>query len=110
MNARIKPQIIEQDGKPAFVVIPYLDWVSINKQAVTDELIPHSIISRIVKEQITPLKAWREHLGHTQADLAAKLNITQSAYAQIEASRRPQKATKRKIADALGISLEQLDI
>ncbi len=73
-------------------------------------LIPHSIISRIVNEQITPLKAWREHLGHTQADIAAKLNITQFAYAQIEASKRPQKANKRKIADALGISLEQLDI
>ena len=73
-------------------------------------LIPHSITSRIVNEQITPLKAWREHLGHTQADIAAKLDITQSAYAQIEASKRPQKANKRKIADALGISLEQLDI
>ena len=73
-------------------------------------LIPHSIISRIVNEQVTPLKAWREHLGHTQADIAAKLNFTQSAYAQIEASKHPQKATKRKIADALGISLEQLDI
>ena len=110
MNARIKPQIIEQDGKPAFVVIPYDEWVSLNKEAVTEHLIPHGVMSRIVKEEMTAIKAWREHLGHTQIDIANKLAISQSAYAQIEASKRPQKATKRKIADALGIRLEQLDI
>lgn len=110
MNAPIKPQIIEQNGIPAFVVIPYTDWMSITNQRIEDTLIPHSIMSRIINENISPIRAWREHLNHTQTDLANQLGISQSAYAQIEAAKRPQKVTKQKIAQALGIRLAQLDI
>jgi transcriptional regulator with XRE-family HTH domain len=44
----------------------------------------------------------------TQADMAERMGITQAGYAQIEAAKRPRKATLQKAALALGISVEQL--
>jgi transcriptional regulator with XRE-family HTH domain len=54
------------------------------------------------------LQAWREYLMLTQADMAECMGITQAGYAQIEAAKRPRKATLQKAAEALGITLEQL--
>jgi len=54
------------------------------------------------------LQAWREYLMLTQTDMAERMGISQSGYAQIEAAKRPRKATLQKAADALGITLEQL--
>ena len=54
------------------------------------------------------LQAWREYLMLTQAEMAARMGITQAGYAQIEAAKRPRKATLQKAAEALGITLEQL--
>ena len=50
-----------------------------------------------------------EHLGLTQADVAERLGISQSAYAQQESSSRLRKASREKIAGALGIEAAQLD-
>jgi len=44
----------------------------------------------------------------TQAEMTARMGITQAGYAQIEAAKRPRKATLQKAAEALGITLEQL--
>jgi transcriptional regulator with XRE-family HTH domain len=44
----------------------------------------------------------------TQSEMAERMGITQAGYAQIEAAKRPRKATLEKAAIALGISLEQL--
>ena len=45
----------------------------------------------------------------TQAELAARLGISQSAYAQQESSERLRKSSLERIAAALGITPEQLD-
>lgn len=74
-----------------------------------DETIPHEVLARTIKEGMTPARAWREHLQLTQADMAERLGISQSAYAQQEAAEKPRKATREKIAKALGISPELLD-
>ena len=71
-------------------------------------MIPHDVISRSV-DGATPVRAWREHLGLTQADVAERLGISQSAYAQQESSSRLRKASREKIAGALGIEAAQLD-
>ncbi|MFA5520169.1 MAG: helix-turn-helix transcriptional regulator [Castellaniella sp.] len=107
MNARTNIQIINgPEGNPAFVVIPYADYV---KQHTDDQaLIPHDVISRTA-DGVTPLRAWREHLGLTQAEVAKRLEITQSAYAQQENSQRLRKTSRDKIAAALGITGAQLD-
>jgi len=52
--------------------------------------------------------AWRRYLGLTQVQVAKRIGITQSAYAQQEAARKPRQATLDKIATALGITVEQL--
>lgn len=93
-------------GEPAFVVIPYTDYVA--SRNTEKSMIPHDVISRSVNGA-TPVRAWREHLGLTQADVAERLGISQSAYAQQESSSRLRKASREKIAAALGIEAAQLD-
>lgn len=72
-------------------------------------LIPHEVVGRLVAGA-SPLRAWREHLGFSQNDVAAMLGITQSAYAQLESSERPRKATLQRFASALGLSVDQLTL
>ena len=74
-----------------------------------DGLIPHNVISRTV-DGATPARAWREHLGLTQAEVAKRLGVSQSAYAQQENSERLRKASIEKIAEAMNITTAQLDI
>ncbi|MNP81333.1 helix-turn-helix protein [compost metagenome] len=64
----------------------------------------------MVKEGMTAIAAWRRHLDLTQAEVAERLGISQSAYAQQEAAERPRKATREKIATALGIPVQSLDL
>lgn len=72
-------------------------------------LIPHDVVSRMV-DGASAIKAWREHVGLTQATLADRMGITQPAYAQLENSSRPRKATRQNVAKALGVQLEQLSV
>ena len=51
-----------------------------------------------------------EHLDLTQAEVAERLGISQSAYAQQEATERPHKTTREKIAIVLGIPIQSLDL
>jgi DNA-binding XRE family transcriptional regulator len=107
MNAPTNIQIINgPGGKPAFVVIPYADYMATRYE--DRDLIPHEVISRTV-DGAPPVRAWREHLGLTQAEMAGRLGISQSAYAQQETSERLRKSSREKIAEALGITGAQLD-
>lgn len=108
MNAPIKFQTITgDDGKPAFVVLPYKEFVRLAERG--ERLIPNDVVSAVV-DGATPARAWREYLGLTQSEVARRMVVSQAAYAQMEGPRgKPRKATLRKIAGALGIALEQLD-
>lgn len=108
MNARTNIQIINgPGGDPAFVVIPYDEYIA--SQTQSESLIPHAVISSTV-DGATPARAWREYLGLTQADVATRLGVSQSAYAQQENSERLRKTSIERIAAALGITPAQLDI
>lgn len=107
MNAPTNIQIINgPGGQPAFVVIPYAEYMA--ARAADRDLIPHGVVSRTV-DGATPVRAWREHLGLTQTEVAERLGISQPAYAQQENSERLRKASREKIAAALGITPGQLD-
>ena len=54
------------------------------------------------------VRPWREYLGLTQHEVAARIGISQAALAQIERSKRPRKVTLQRLAKALGITYEQL--
>lgn len=70
--------------------------------------IPHEVVSATV-DGATPSRAWREHLGLKQAEIAARMCISQPAYSQLEAKKRLNKSSREKIGAALGITADQLD-
>jgi len=107
MNAPTNIQIINgPGGKPEFVVIPYADYIATYQKE--RDLIPHEVVSHTV-DGMTPVKAWRTHLDMTQADVAQRMGISQSAYAQLEVSDKLRKSSRERIAAAMGISAGQLD-
>ncbi|WP_406851158.1 helix-turn-helix transcriptional regulator [Herbaspirillum huttiense] len=109
MTARTNTQIIHgADGRPAFVVIPYADYVREHPQE-DEPYVPHEVVSMMVDHQWTAIRSWRERLNLTQQEVAARIGISQSAYAQQESSKRLRPASLQRIATALGLSVEQLD-
>ena len=109
MNAPTNIQILKDaKGKPAFAVIPYAEYLSLSKKDAPT--IPNAVVNKVISKDMTPIRAWREHLGLTQTEVAHRLGISQSAYAQQEAKEPVRKATREKIAMALGISPEQLAV
>ena len=108
MIAPIKHQVIEKDGQPLFVLVPYDEYVAWTDgdQQIT---IPHAIVERHVLEGTSLVRAWREYKGVSQQEIAEQMEITQSAYSQMEkpeANLRP--STLARIAAVLGVLPEQL--
>lgn len=111
MNAPINIQILTgPDGKPAFVVIPYADYVKSQEAQSGAPYLPHEVVSLMVDHDWTAIRAWREHLGITQEEMANRLQISQPAYSQQEANPRIRKQTREKIAMALGVLPGQLSV
>ncbi len=109
MNARTEFQmILGEDGKPAFVVVPYEQFRRM-KGGFTPGTIPNEVVGMVFDGAMSVAKAWREYLRLTQAEVAARMNVSQAAYAQMEAAKRPRKATLAKIAAALGLDMEQMN-
>jgi len=110
MSKHINYQTINQNGKPAFVVIPYDEFMNkIYPQHKIEPTIPHAVVGIMVKNDCSLIKAWREYLNFTQQEVAAQMGITQAALSQIESNNsKPRKETLRKLAQIYGISIDQL--
>ncbi len=112
MNALIDPQVIKQGNKPAFAVIPWDEYQELVKNYIPDESnvwFPQEVVEANAVRGDSLLKAWREHLGLIQSEVAKRAGMSQPAYAKLEKpGANPRIATLRKLAKALGISLEQL--
>ena len=92
--------------------MPYRDFVSSGftfQLAATEPTVPNAIVNRVFDENITPMRAWREHLGFTQAELAERAGTSQASYAQTENRQRPRKSTLRKIAKGMGPAYELIN-
>jgi DNA-binding XRE family transcriptional regulator len=108
MNTHTNIQIIhDKEGSPAFVVMPYADWLA--SQDRDRALVPNEVVNFVFDREWTPMRAWREYLGLTQEVVASRIGITQAAYAQMENAAKPRPATIKKVAAALGLTFEQLD-
>jgi DNA-binding XRE family transcriptional regulator len=111
MNAHIEHQVIHNsDGSPAFVVVPYGEYLELVSAKPDEEvLIPHEVIRGTVQHGWSLIKAWREHLGLTQSEMAERIGVSQSAFAQMESPEaNPRIATLKKIAQAFGVEWEAL--
>ena len=103
-------QVVRHNGVPVAAVLP---WEEYRRLSMLDDPgtagIPQAVVESVLGGN-TPVKAWRKHLGMTQVEAAAKIGITQGAYAQIERAKYHQEATLRKIAAAFGIEFDQIDM
>lgn len=114
MNALTNVQTINnQQGLPAFVVIPYEQYLQFTQSQEhsinTDIGVPSAVVDNVFDNGVSALKAWREYLELTQAEVAEKAGMTQSAYSQHETATKLRKSTRLKLAKALGINAEQLN-
>jgi len=106
MSTHTNVQVIELDGKPAFAVIPYEEYLKLLPEEAT---IPHDVVGLVVKKGMNLVKAWRTFLGLTQTEVAKKARISQAALSQMERSENKLRtATLKKLAVAMGLSEEQL--
>jgi ribosome-binding protein aMBF1 (putative translation factor) len=107
MNIPTNIQTINQDGKPAFAVIPYKDFLRLVK--AERPTIPHKVVGIVIKKGYTLVRSWREYLGLTQKEVAKRMGITQAALSQMESGEKVlRKETIKKLAAALNIKMEQL--
>lgn len=108
MSTPIKHQIIEHGGKPVLVLVPYAEYLELTggDDSVT---IPLEVSEIATMEDKSLIRAWREHLGLTQEQVAERIGVSRPAFAQMEAKgASPRRATLAKIAAALGVQVAQL--
>lgn len=97
-------------GHPAFAVIPFAQYQAlVAGKSAPEPTVPSGVVDLFFDNGWSATRAWREYLRFTQAEVASRMGISQAAFAQMEAAKRPRKATRTKIASALGIAIEQLD-
>lgn len=116
-------QIINQGGKPAFVVIPIEEWRRIEAtledraDAATvraflkspTETFPDSVVAAIL-EGVHPVKALRAHRGMTQVELAKAAGTSPVYLSQIERGRRAAgRKLRAKLGKALGVAPDLLE-
>ena len=59
MNALTNYQVIEQAGRPAFVVVPYDEFMAKFFEPLEQGLIPHDIVVGHTEHDVPLVKCWR---------------------------------------------------
>ena len=98
-------QIIEQNGKPEWAVLPYEEYLQLLEQAEmlqdirdydnvkaalekgAEELIPSQIVYAILDGD-NPIRVWRKYRGITQHELAERVGISVPYLSQLENGKR----------------------
>ena len=70
--------------------------------------VPNVVVKMYFIEERTAIVSLRIYLGFTQEKVAQKLNISQATYARMEQAKNPRQATRKRIAEALGLDESQL--
>ena len=110
MNAPIKHQIIENNGQPLFVIVPYKEYLSfVSPESDESVSIPLAVSKAANMEDKSLVRAWREYKGFSQAEVAERMGISRPAYAQMEEKgANLRTATVHRLAAALGVECAQL--
>jgi transcriptional regulator with XRE-family HTH domain len=70
---------------------------------------PQQVVEANVVRDENLIKAWREHFGLTQQELAQRAGMKQPALARLECSdTTPRISTLKKLAAAMNITVDQL--
>lgn len=110
MRGPIEHQVIEKDGKPLYVLVPYEEYLALRHYREEKVYIPHEVVEKHLMEEKSLIRAWREYKGLSQGEMAKRMGISQAAYSQMERTgSRLRKATRERIADAMGIACQQLE-
>lgn len=111
MSVPTNHQVINYNGRPVAVIVPYEEYLSLFPSAPEESTTPQEVMVKCYVEGKSLIQSWREHLNLTQEEVAGRMGVTQAAYQQMEKkSARPRKTTREKIADAFGIDSELLNI
>jgi DNA-binding XRE family transcriptional regulator len=113
LNTPTSHQILTYNGRPAFAVIPYSEYLQLmeHTEIRPDEevTLPHEVVKMSTIGGMSLIRAWREHLALTQEEVARRMSISQPAYAKLEGGKtRPRIATCKRLAAAMGVEWEQL--
>uniref|UniRef100_UPI003F498B49 BrnA antitoxin family protein n=1 Tax=Cupriavidus yeoncheonensis TaxID=1462994 RepID=UPI003F498B49 len=91
------------------------DWLRSRADARTSaqdttDRIPCQVLWLLANSGCTPIQAWRLYLQLTQTEVAARIGISQAAYARQERNRELGEYARDQIATALGLSPDLLRI
>jgi len=72
--------------------------------------LPLAVVNLKTGNDWSLIRAWREHLNISTADMAARLGVDHSIYIELERPRpRPRQVILDRVSQALGVSPDQLD-
>ena len=103
-------RIVGSDGKTQYYLVPVEELNQLLTRTEPDQevTIPNAVVKMHVLQEVPLIAAWRTHLSLTQEEVARRMDISQGAYSQIEHAKNPRIATRKKVAEALGIDYRQL--
>lgn len=105
-----KHQVIEHDGRPVAVIVPYAEYLVLMYPELNGPMTPQAVMTKRFIEGKSRIQAWREHLDLTQEEAARRMGIKQSSYNQLEKkTAKPRKATLENVAAAFGIDVRLLE-
>lgn len=69
--------ILDEDGEPAFVVIPYHRYRELVEPRTA---LPHEVVGMVINKGYSLIKAWRTYLRLTQKDIARASGFHRAPY------------------------------
>jgi DNA-binding XRE family transcriptional regulator len=73
------------------------------------DYVPHAVAQRVLAENCSAARSWREYLGKTTEEIANIIGISEAEYIQWETlPKLTRRSIREKIAEALDIRPEQL--
>ena len=117
-------QVIKNNGKPEWAVMPYDKYLELSEMLELyeisrdfndelnngkEEMLPANFAERILINEESPVKVWREYRNISQKELAEQANISIPYLSQIEHKKRSASLSKLKIiAEILSVQLDDL--
>lgn len=119
-------QVIHQNGKPEYAVLPYPEYLVLVEQAEmmedihsyddaktsmasgNEELFPASVVDALADGE-NPIKVWREYRELTQQQVAEEIGISVPFVSQLETGKRKASIdVMKRLASILRVDIDDL--